>query len=114
MAQFMLLVRGGNEGLTGRTPEEYQRVLQQYFDWSDQLRRDGHHIRSDELKSGGRTVRVRDGRAVIDGPYVESKEGVGGYYMIEARDEDEAAELAKGCPVLGHGGLVEVREINVA
>lgn len=50
-------------------------------------------------------------RAIVDGPYAETKDIIGGYTPIVAKDLDEAAELAKGCPVLESGGLVEVRPI---
>ncbi len=112
MAQFMLLIRGGDEGIEGYTPEQFQQMIQRYFDWSDQLRREGRYVGGDELKAGGNVVRRRGGQAVVDGPYAETKEAVGGYYLIEARDAAEAAEVAKGCPVLVDGGVVEVREIN--
>jgi hypothetical protein len=108
----MLLIRGGNDGWSGMTPEEMQQALQRYFTWSDTLRRQGRYLDADELKDGGRTIRMRDGRPMVDGPFVETKEGVGGFYLIEAADENEAATIATECPVLAHGGFVEVREIN--
>jgi hypothetical protein len=111
MSRFVLLIRGGGEMPRHYSPEQVQQALQMYFAWSDQLRAEGRYHDADELKGGGRTVRMRDGQAVVDGPYVETKEAIGGYYIIEATDEAEAAEIAKGCPVLRHGGLVEVREI---
>jgi hypothetical protein len=111
MAQFLLLMRGGDEAWSGYTPEQMEEVLGRYFAWSDQLRREGRLISADELHPGGRTVRARDGRLVVDGPYAETKEGIGGYYLIRAADEAEAAEIAKGCPILGHGGFVDVRAI---
>jgi hypothetical protein len=111
MAQFMLLVRGGDEGTRDYTPEQFQQMMQMYFDWSDKLRREGRNLGANELREGGKTVRTRGSETYIDGPYVESKEAVGGYFMIEAKDMDEAAEIARGCPVLTHGGIVEVREI---
>jgi hypothetical protein len=48
----------------------------------------------------------------MDGPYTETKESVGGYFIVEAASLDEAAEIAKECPALLHDGVVEVREIN--
>ncbi len=111
MAQFMLLIRGGDDAFARFTPEQMEQTLGRYFAWSDQLRREGRLIGADQLADGGRTVHARDGQLVIDGPYTETKDAVGGYYQIEAADEAEAAEIAKGCPVLGHGGLVEVRGI---
>jgi hypothetical protein len=114
MARFMLFIRGGQDSSSwpgDRTPELLQQALQQYFDWSDKLRREGRLVSADELAGGGRTVRVQGGQVVIDGPYVETKDAIGGYYLIEAASEDEAAEIARGCPTLNHGGFVEVRGI---
>jgi hypothetical protein len=111
VAQFMLLIRGGNEASSQFTPEQMEQALGKYFAWSDRLRKEGRLVGADELADGGRTVRVRDGQFVIDGPYTETKDAIGGYYQIEAADEAEAAEIAKDCPVLGHGGFVEVRGI---
>ena len=88
-----------------------QQALQQYFAWSDKLRSEGRLVSAEELAGDGKTVRARDGQMVIDGPYVETKDAIGGYYLIEAANEDEAAEIAKGCPTLNHGGFVEVRGI---
>jgi hypothetical protein len=48
---------------------------------------------------------------VVDGPYTETKEVIGGYFLIEAADESEAVEIAKACPGLTRGGVVEVRGI---
>ncbi len=111
MSRFMLLIRGGDDAFRNFTPEQVQQTLQRYFDWSDKLRSEGRYEAGDQIKDGGRTVHARDGQAVVDGPYAETKENIGGYYLITAANEDEAAEVAKGCPALGHGGLVEVREI---
>jgi hypothetical protein len=112
MAQFMLFIRGGDDETRDYTPEQHQQVIQRYIDWAAQLRREGRNHGGDELKAGGKVVRMRDGRAVVDGPYTETKEAIGGYFMIEAADLDEAAEVARGCPVLAHGGIVDIREIN--
>lgn len=111
MARFTLLIRGGDEELRNFTPEQMQQTLRQYFVWSDKLRGEGRYLSGEQLAGGGHTVRMRGGQVAVDGPYAETKEGIGGYFLIEAANADEAAEIAKGCPVLGHGGLVEIREI---
>lgn len=111
MARFMLLLRGGEAALEEYSPEDFQRMIQPYIDWSSKLRAEGRHLGGDELASGGRLVRLGEGQAIVDGPYTETKEGIGGYFMIQAADESEATEIAKGCPILQHGGFVEVREI---
>lgn len=110
MTQFMLLLRGGDEGTREYSPEQYQQLLQRYFDWSDQLRSAGHYITAEQLKSGGRLVRATP--TIVDGPFTETKETIGGYYLIEASNLDEATEIARQCPVLTHGGTVEVRELT--
>jgi len=111
MAKFMLLLRGGEEQLRDYTPEQFQQMVQQYFEWSSHLSREGRNHGGEELKPTGRVIHADN--TVVDGPYVETKETVGGYYVIEAADYDEAVEVAKGCPILTYGGLVEIRAINV-
>ncbi len=112
MAQFMFLVRGGDEATRDYTPEQAQQVIQRYVDWARKLRAEGRYHGGDELKPGGATVRSRGGRPVIDGPYPEAKEAIGGYFVVEAADLAEASRIAAECPVLDHGGCVEVREIS--
>jgi hypothetical protein len=111
MAQFMLLLRGGGE-FPVHSPEEMQKVLEKYLAWADKLRKEGRYCGGEELKDGGRVLSVRNGKVAIDGPYTETKEIVGGYFSYEAKDLDEATEIAKGCPHLGFGGSVEIREVN--
>jgi hypothetical protein len=62
----------------------------------------------DALTDEGRVVR---GKVVSDGPFVEAKEVVGGYSVVEAETIEKASELAKGCPALLYGGAVEVRRL---
>ena len=82
-----------------------------YFDWSDKLRGEGRMRGGDQLGRRPHRARMQGEQAVVDGPYAETKEAIGGYFLIDAASVDEAAEIAKGCPVLRHGGLVDVREI---
>ena len=109
MAKYMLLIRGGNDAWANFTPEELQQAMQRYTDWTNELRASGRLVDADRLTEGGVIVRKMDGQTKVDGPYTETKEMVGGYYTIEAEDEAEAAEIAKGCPGLDHGSTVEVR-----
>jgi hypothetical protein len=111
MATFMLLLRGGGEMLGDYTPEQVQAMIQPYVDWSRSLREAGRLVSADELASGGKTLRANGSGFVVDGPYTETKEDIGGYFIFHAADESEAIEIAKGCPVFTHGGFVEVREI---
>ena len=109
MATFMLLLKGGD--FTGYSPEESQKILQDYLGWSQKLRTQGKYKGGDELKEGGRVVSVADGR-VVDGPFTETKEVIGGYFLIEEPGLEAAIATAKDCPHLKYKGRVEVREIN--
>ena len=111
MPRYMLLLRGGEEGYADYTPEQVQEVVQRYYAWSDQLRRENRYHSAEELQQSGPVVRARGGEVVVDGPYAETKENIGGYYIVEATDEAAAAEVAKGCPILLEGGTVEIRAI---
>lgn len=62
------------------------------------------------LEPGGKVVSGRD-KTITDGPFVEAKDLVGGYTLVNAKGLDEAAELTKGCPIFDRGGSVEVRPI---
>ena len=112
MARFLLLIRGSDDSRKEYTPEERQQLLGRYIAWVEKLRSEGRHQGADELKYGGCTVRSREGRPIVDGPYAETKEAIGGYFLIEAEDLNEAAEIAKDCPTLTHGGFVDIREIQ--
>jgi hypothetical protein len=109
MAQFVLLLREGE--FKGYSPEEMQKILERYLGWADQLRKEGRHRGGEELKETGRVLSVKNGK-VVDGPYTETKESIGGYFVIEAKDYDEAVEISKGCPHLNYNGSIELREIN--
>ena len=115
MSRFMLLLHSEaaeRDQWRNFTPEQVQRAMQHYYDWVAQLRREGRMLGGDPLKDDGLVVRLRDGEPVVDGPYAETKESIGGYFMIEASGLEEAGEVAKSCPALRHNGWVEVHEID--
>jgi hypothetical protein len=113
MAEFMYLFRGGRpEG----SPEQLQQHMQRWGSWIAELSKGGHFKSGDPLENGGRTV-IGTKKTVHDGPYAEAKDLVGGYFIVTARDLDEATALSKGCPIfdiLGEGrvGSVEIRQIS--
>jgi hypothetical protein len=111
VAEFVLFVRGGDDHISELTPKEMQERLQRYIDWSAKLRAEGRNRGSNELAGAGVILRGAPPTTVVDGPYAEAKEGIGGYYIINAADEAEAIEIARECPALVHGGAVEVRAI---
>ena len=111
MARFLLLIRGGDGDVVSSSPEDYQKVVEKYIAWSRRLREEGRNLGADELAEGGVVVRSRNGQVVVDGPFAETKEAIGGYFMIEAADLNEAAEIAKGCPAVERGGCVDIRPV---
>ncbi len=113
MTQFVLFMRGGALEFANYSPEQIQQAIQKYEEWARSLIQQGKLRGGDKLRDdGGRRVHVQNGRVVVDGPFPETKETIGGYYLIEAADYAEATEIAKGCPIFAAGGSVEVREVE--
>jgi hypothetical protein len=110
MPEFMLLIRGTDE--PGLTPEQSKAIVAQYIAWAGKLRAENRLLGGDELGPGGKTlVGGANGTRILDGPYAETKEAIGGYFVIKADDEAHAVEIAKGCPGLTRGREVEIRAI---
>jgi|SRR5215467_6641800 len=108
MSEFLYLYRGGQEG---RSPEKMQEMMQKWMAWLKDLGQKGHiKDQGQPLERAGKFVKGTQ-KTVTDGPYAETKDVVGGYTLIEARDLDQAAELAKGCPIFEVDGGVEVRPV---
>ena len=112
MTEYVLLYRNTREASEEAlgTPEKAKASLARWRAWMDEMAAKGQ-LKSVgmALQPAGSVVRVR--RTVIDGPYAETKELVGGFSVIEARDLAHAAEIASGCPILERGGSVEVRAV---
>jgi hypothetical protein len=86
-----------------------QQTLKKWMDWKDTLEKNGHVKQFGERLDGmGKVVRGK-AKAVTDGPFVEVKDFIQGYILVEAKDLDHAVELAKGCPILESDGTVEIR-----
>jgi hypothetical protein len=111
MSRFALLLRGGDEEIRGYTPEQYQDLLKKYLHWTDHLRASGTYHGGEPLENTGRLLRP-NGQGIVEGPYTETKEAVGGFVIVEAGAYDDAVQIARGCPRLTHGGFVEVRAID--
>jgi hypothetical protein len=111
MSQFVYLYRGGRRP---ESPAEGEQAMQRWIAWFADLAAKGHvKDQGQPLEREGKVVRRNgNGRAAVtDGPYPESKDLVGGFSLIEAKDLAEAAELAAGCPIFDRDGLVEVRPV---
>jgi hypothetical protein len=110
MAKFLFVYRRGSDVASKMTPEEMQQHMQKWHTWIGDGLQKGWIIDSgDALTQEGRVVNAK--KVVTDGPFVESKEIVGGFSIVQADTIAAAAELAKGCPALLTGGTVEVRPL---
>ena len=109
MAKFILLLREGE--FENYSPEEMQKIVERYLGWSQKLRDDGRYHAGEELKETGRILSTKNNR-VVDGPFTETKESIGGFFLIEAKDYEDAVQISKECPHLSYGGVVELREVN--
>lgn len=109
MKDFMFIfINGTNAGQL--SPEEMQDNMQQWFAWVDKLKAKNIYVAGEALLPTGKTVQGPRG-VVTDGPFAESKELVGGFFIIKAASIEEATEIAKDCPDLPYNGNVQVREV---
>ncbi|HJQ84147.1 MAG TPA: YciI family protein [Candidatus Binatia bacterium] len=111
--KFLLMIVSDEQGEAARSPAEVERIIAQHQAVGRELRAAGRWIDGARLRFGrdAVTVRVRDDRPVVlDGPFAESKEVLGGFYLIEAASRDEAVGWAKKLP-LGPTGAIEVRPL---
>ena len=109
MAKFMFLQRGGCESRPQMTPEQMKAGMKAWMDWVKRGTDEGWLLDPGSPLSGTGAV-VNPDLTVIDGPFAESKELVGGYTIVEASDLAVACELAKQTIKLACGGKIEVRE----
>jgi hypothetical protein len=112
--QYMLLIYSEPGSWEGLSDEERNALYQEYYGLSNDLREQGKMVSANELQptATATTVTVRDGDTVVtDGPFAETKEALGGYYLIEADDLDAAIELASRIPAARMGGAIEVRPL---
>ena len=111
--QYMLMVYVDEAGFPKLSPEEQQKGLAAYGAYTEALSKAGCLIRGERLKptQTATTVRASHGKTqVLDGPYAETKEQFGGFYIIDVPDLDAALSWAARCPATGHGA-VEVRPV---
>jgi hypothetical protein len=113
--QYMLLIYGDESSWETRSDDERGQIFQAYGAFTEELRQSGSMVAGDALQptQTATTVRVQDGETLTtDGPFAETKEQLGGYYLIEADSLDEAVEWAGKVPGARHGS-VEVRPVMV-
>jgi hypothetical protein len=105
-----MLIFRGTDWYKGLTLEERQRISDQWMAWFNGLKSDGRAIAGNPLEREGKIVSGKN-RAVSDGPFAESKETIGGYFLLKVDSLDEAVAIAQECPGLPFGIRVEVRPV---
>ena len=105
----MLLFRG-NDWTRNLSPEEKQEVTDQWMAWFNRLTNDRKAIAGNPLEPESKIVSGKN-RVVSDGPFAESKEAIGGYFLLNVASFDDAVAIARECPGLPHGVQVEVRPV---
>ena len=106
---YLLLFRGTNWHRELST-EEVGKIMSEWNQWFDRLSSEGKIIAASPLENEGKIVSGKAG-SVADGPFAESKEAIGGFFLLNVPGMDEALEIAKQCPALPQGLTVEVRPV---
>ena len=107
---YMLIFRG-TDWYEGLSPEEMQQVIDRWMAWFQRLTAEGIAVAGNPLEQEGKVVSGKNGHVISDGPFAESKETIGGYFVLKVSSMDEAVKIAQECPGLPYGIRVEVRPI---
>ncbi len=110
MKEFMMIFIGADYEELGLSPEQLQDRMGKWFAWTGKLSEQGIMKSGEALHTKSKRVSGPD-RTVSDGPFVESKELIGGYFIVEAKDPDDVVRLAQDFPDYDLGGTVEIREV---
>ena len=112
--QYMLLIYDAEDAWTSMSEEDQRTVMGEYTAYTEALKSSGKYVAGDALQpaSTAKSVRMRDGELdQTDGPFAETKEVLGGYYLVDVDSEDEALEWAAKIPS-ARLGTIEVRAIQ--
>ena len=96
--KFLFLVHGDSEAEEAMTSDERMAIVREHMAYADMLRERGVHVLGEALNGEAATVRPAETPIVTDGPFAETKEGVGGFYVVDCASREEAIELAALVP----------------
>jgi len=109
MEKFMLIFQGGMSS-QNPSPEIMQEQMGKWMAWIDKLNKAGKYVAGEPLLPGGKLITGKN-KTVTDGPYTEGKEVVGGFFLINAENMDEAVKICDDYPSYVEGGSVQVRQV---
>ena len=107
MEKFMFIFHGGMP--SDASPEQMQANMGKWFGWIEKLSKDGTYVAGEPLLPGGKLIKGK--KSVTDGPYTEGKELVGGFFIVNADNMDEAVKLCDDYPDYEIGGSIQVRQV---
>ena len=105
-----ILIFRGTDWYEGLSPEQMQLVADQWMAWFNGLKNEGTAVAGNPLEREGKIVSGKN-RVISDGPFAESKETIGGYFLLKVGTMDDAVAIAQQCPGLSYGIRVEVRPV---
>ncbi|HEY6504885.1 MAG TPA: YciI family protein [Chitinophagaceae bacterium] len=108
MEKFMFIFHGGMP--PDQSPEEMQANMGKWMAWIDKLSKDGKYVAGEPLLPGGKLIAGKK-KTVTDGPYTEGKELVGGFFIVNAENMNEAVKLCDDYPDYDSGGSIQVRQV---
>ncbi|MEQ8316652.1 MAG: YciI family protein [Phycisphaerales bacterium] len=114
MPKFLLMLFDNPADYADVSPEQMQQIVQEYGAWAQQLGQAGKLAAGEKLADEGGKVLTRNGAGVTvtDGPFAESKEVLGGFFIVNAESYDEAVEIARHSPHAKYGCATHVRQID--
>jgi hypothetical protein len=108
MEKFMLIFHGGMD--QSASPEQMQAQMGKWMAWIEKLNKSSQYVSGEPLLPGGKKIAGKN-KTVTDGPYTEGKEVVGGYFLINAKDMNDAVKISEDYPDYENGGTVQVRQV---
>lgn len=109
MHHYMILLKEDLQAASQLSEDQLQEDIRQYTEWVEELSKNGHFVAGEPLESRG--WQLKNDEVVTNGPFIESKEAISGYFILKAESDEQALALAKTCPVFRAGGLLELRPI---
>ncbi len=114
MAKYMLLLLDNPSDYASLTPQQMQDLVKEYGQWAGRMGQEGKLAGGEKLADeGGKVITGKGPKAVVtDGPFAETKEVLGGYFIINAASYDEAVAIARSCPHSKYGCATHIRRID--
>lgn len=111
--KYLCLIYENEAAWANISKEQGEAIMGEYFAFTDDIKKSGHYVAGEALQptQTATTVRVRNGKiSTTDGPFAETKEQLGGFYLVDAKDLNEAIQIAARIPA-ARDGSIEVRPI---